>query len=69
MELYWNISQHENKGIKPEVPPETFDCKFPFGIDENKYGPRFAPKLCKDNPVWNFGEYFKGSQEKKEAPK
>ena len=69
MKLYWNISQHENKDIKPEVPPETFDCKFPFGIDENKYGARFAPKLCKDNPVWNFGEYHQGSQEKKKAPK
>ena len=65
MRLYWNISQHENKNIKAEVPPESFDCKFPHGIDENKYGPRFAPKLCKDNPVWNFGEFFQGSQDKK----
>jgi hypothetical protein len=25
------------------------------------------PKLCKDNPVWDFGEYWKGSQDKQKT--
>ncbi|CAB4044671.1 Hypothetical predicted protein [Paramuricea clavata] len=65
MRLFWNISQHENKNVKPEIPPVTFNCELPHGIDVKSIRPPREPKLCKDNPVWDFGEYWKGSQKTK----
>jgi hypothetical protein len=58
MRLYWIISQHENKNIKPEIPPVMRD------IDENKYEPEFAPKLCRDNPV----EFWRTFSRRSEIP-
>ena len=64
MRHWWNTYLHEEKQVNPQVPPISYSCHLPIGINESKYGGPYTPKLCKDRPIWNFGEFFKGSQER-----
>lgn len=65
MKTYWDIYlKLDNRSYI--LPPIAFPCDFPQVYDYRvARGIWFAvPKLCKDLPVWNRGEYFKGRARK-----
>ena len=66
MRLYWKIFLNENKNVTYEIPPIAFPCRHPRGINYKVFeGQYFAePILCKNNPIWEKGEFFKGRQGK-----
>ena len=63
MRLYWKVFLKEDN-VTYEVPPVVFPCRIPRGINYKVFGkPYFAePKLCKKNPIWKRGEFWKGRQ-------
>ena len=63
MKIYWKVFQNEEPS-NLFVPPIVFPCDVPLGIDYSVFsGKYFAePKPCKDKPIWERGEYFKGRQ-------
>ena len=61
MKIYWDVFKNE-KPTNHSVPPIVFPCRFPPGINYKIFGGRYfaEPKPCKDKPIWERGEYFKG---------
>ena len=64
MRIYWSIYQKENRNVKSQIPPVTYDCPLPRFINNTKLRAKIRSKLCRENPMWNMGEYW---QERKKS--
>ena len=64
MRLYWRIYQKEDKNVSYEIPKISFPCRLPPGLNYKVMFKKYfaKPKLCRDNPIRDRGEYFKGRQ-------
>ena len=66
MRMYWAIFEKENKITPSKVPPISYNCEYPLAMDYMVWRDTSLwfsePKLCKDNPIWDRGEEYKGRQ-------
>lgn len=67
MRLFWRVYLREESVDGYDVPPISYDCKYPIGMDISAYrNPRLFNlwysdlKPCKDNPTWDRGKVYKG---------